>query len=173
MSKYISNINMVHKITLWLTTFLYFFATLTLVVAAFSLLGKAIYEIYDSILVKGEINKNILDAITYTVIAIAVCDVGRYLVEEEVEHEKKLNSPAEARKTLTRFMAVITIALLLEGLVGVFEAGNNDMSGVMFPLAIIIGAIFVLIGLGVFQRLSVGTERLLAKQEGLIPDDEK
>lgn len=171
MNKNKINLYVVHKITLWITTFLYLLASLTLVAAAFCLSGKAIYEIYDSILVKGEINKEILDAITYTVIAIAVCDVGRYLVEEEVEHEKKLNSPTEARRTITRFMVIITIALSLEGLVGVFEAGNNNMSGVMFPIAIVICAIVVLIGLGVFQRLSVGTECLLSKQKELTSDD--
>ena len=130
------------------------FASLTLILAAFSLAGKAFYEIYDSVLVKGEISKDILNAITYTVIAIAVCDVGRYLVEEEVEHEKKLRSPEEARKTITRFMVVISIALSLEGLVGVFEAGNRNITGVLYPIAIVICAIMVLIGLGIYQRLT-------------------
>ncbi len=171
MNKKKMNLNLIHKITLWLTTLLYLLASITLIVAAFCLSGKAVYEIYDSIIVKAEINKDILNAITYTVIAIAVCDVGRYLIEEEVEHEKKLNSPHEARRTITRFMVVITIALSLEGLVGVFEAGNKNPTGVPYPIAIVIYTIIVLIGLGIFQRLSVGTEGLLLRHKEITPSD--
>ena len=171
MNKNNINIHLIHKLTLWLTNLLYLLASLTLIVAAFCLSAKAVYEIYDSIIVKAEINKDILSAITYTVIAIAVCDVARYLIEEEVEHEKKLNSPQEARQTITRFLVVITIALSLEGLVGIFEAGNTDMTGVMYPIAIVICAIIVLIGLGIFQRLSVKTECILLEQERAVPSD--
>ena len=171
MNKTNHKIFMLHRYTLWLTSFLYFIASLTLILAAFCLSGKAIFEIYNSILLKGEINKDILNAITYTVIAIAVCDVGRYLIEEEVEHEKKLNSPTEARRTLTRFMVVITIALSLEGLIGVFEAGNKDITGVMFPIAIVICALLVLMGLGVYQRLSVRSEEILLKKKNGLSDE--
>ena len=69
---------MVHRVTHWVTTLLYSIASLTLILAAFSLAGKALYEVYVSVLVEGKIDKDILNAITYTVIAIAVCDVGRF-----------------------------------------------------------------------------------------------
>ncbi len=162
----------IHRVTLFVTTLLYLFASLTLILAAFSLAGKAFYEIYDHVLIKGEITKDILNAVTYTVIAIAVCDVGRYLVEEEVEHEKRLRSPSEARKTVTRFMVVISIALSLEGLVGVFEASNRNMNGVLYPISIVMCSIFVLIGLGIYQRLSVKTEYKLQKVKEHLSEDQ-
>lgn len=162
----------IHQFTIGITTLLYTFASLTLILAAFSLAGKAFYEIYDAVILKGEINKDILNAITYTVIAIAVCDVGRYLVEEEVEHEKNLHSPTDARKTITRFLVVISIALSLEGLIGVFEAGNSNISGVLYPIAIVICAVFVLLAMGIFQRLSVETEIRLQNEKDSKSDND-
>ncbi|HIG65284.1 MAG TPA: hypothetical protein EYQ43_06975 [Methyloprofundus sp.] len=55
-------------------------------------------------------------------------------------------------------MVVISIALSLEGLESVFEAGNENVTDVLFPIAIVICAVFVLLGLGIYRRLSVGTE---------------
>ena len=130
------------------------------------------HEVYVSVLVEGKIDKDILNAITYTVIAIAVCDVGRFLVAEEVEHEKRLHSLAEIRKTITRFMVVISIALSLEGLVGVFEAGNSNMTEVLYPIAIVICAILVLVALGFYQRFSVETEIKLLKVKDQLSEDD-
>ncbi|HIL77914.1 MAG TPA: hypothetical protein EYG48_03205 [Methylococcales bacterium] len=53
-----------HRLTLIVTTLLYVFASLTLILAAFSLAGKAFYGIYDTVLFKGGVNKDILNAIT-------------------------------------------------------------------------------------------------------------
>ena len=168
-----SNRQILHKITTWITTILYCCASLSLILASFSLVGISFYELFDSVLITGPVNKDIIQSITYTVIAIAVCDVGRYLIEEEVEQEKKLHSPAEARRTVTRFMVVVAIALSLEGLVGVFEMGNKDIRGVLFPLAIALSAVVVLIGLGVYQRLSAGIETKLQKAEELSADNDQ
>ena len=172
MSKDTTDNRMVHRVTHWVTTLLYSIASLTLILAAFSLAGKALYEVYVSVLVEGKIDKDILNAITYTVIAIAVCDVGRFLVAEEVEHEKRLHSLAEIRKTITRFMVVISIALSLEGLVGVFEAGNSNMTEVVYPIAIVICAILVLVALGFYQRFSVETEIKLLKVKDQLSEDD-
>ncbi len=147
----------------FISNFLYLVASLTLMVAAFTMVGKAIYDLYKLLFVEFRISKSILDAISYTIIAIAVFDVGRYLIEEEVQRDKELRSPSEARRTLTRFMVVITIALALEGLVGVFEAGNRDVTEVLYPLALVISAVVVMVGLGVYQRMSLQTERELLK----------
>ena len=70
-------------------------------------------------------------------------------------------------------MVVVAIALSLEGLVGVFEMGNKDIRGVLFPLAIVLSAVVVLIGLGVYQRLSAGIETKLQKAEELSADNDQ
>jgi len=135
-------------------------------VAAFTMVGKALFDLYTLLFVEFRISKSILDAISYTIIAIAVFDVGRYLIEEEVQRNKELRTPGEACRTLTRFMVVITIALALEGLVGVFEAGNRDITKVLFPLALVLSAVVVMVGLGVYQRMSLLTEQEILKSDG-------
>ncbi len=130
------------------------------------MVGKALFDLYTLLFVEFRISKSILDAISYTIIAIAVFDVGRYLIEEEVQRNKELRTPGEACRTLTRFMVVITIALALEGLVGVFEAGNRDITKVLFPLALVLSAVVVMVGLGVYQRMSLLTEQEILKSDG-------
>jgi hypothetical protein len=45
------------------------------------------------------------------------------------------------------------IAVALEGLVGIFEAANKDFTLVLWPLALILASVFIMIGLGIFLRL--------------------
>lgn len=63
----------------------------------------------------------VLDAIGYIVIAIAVFDVSKYLIEEEVIREREMRRASEARRSLTRLVATITIATLLEAVVITFK----------------------------------------------------
>lgn len=138
-----------------LTRLLYFLASLLFIIAALCLVLKAFYEIYFFVIVRGQVDKDLLDAISYAIIAIAVADVGRYLFEEEVQRDKQSHSPGEARQTFTRFMVVIAIAVALEGLVGIFEAANKDFTLVLWPLALILASVFIMVGLGVFLRLVI------------------
>ena len=148
----------VHNVTSYMSRTLYFLASLLFMVAAICLVLKAFYEIYFFVIVHGKIDKDLLDAISYAIIGIAVADVGRYLFEEEVHHAERTHSPGEARRTFTRFMVVIAIAVALEGLVGIFEAANKDFTLVLWPLALVLSSMFIMVGLGVFLRLVVDTD---------------
>jgi hypothetical protein len=151
---------------------LYFLASLSLILASLFLIFKALHDLYTFTIVKGEINKDLLDAVSFAIIAIAVLDVGRYLLEEEVQQENVLHSPGEARRTLTRFMVVIAIAVALEGLVGVFEAGNKDIKVVLYPLSLVLVSVTIMVGLGIFIRLIFQTERQVeGKQHQSMDND--
>lgn len=143
----------VHSAASFSSRLLYFLASLLFIVAALCLVLKAFHEIYIFVVVRGQIDKDLLDAISYAIIAIAVADVGRYLFEEEVQRHKQSHSPDEARQTFTRFMVVIAIAVALEGLVGIFEAANKDFALVLWPLSLILSSVLIMVGLGVFLRL--------------------
>jgi len=148
----------VHRVASYVSRSFYFLASLLFIVAALCLVLKAFQEIYIFVIVHGKIDKDLLDSISYAIIAIAVADVGRYLFEEEVQRDKQSHSPDEARQTLTRFMVVIAIAVALEGLVGIFEAANKDFTLVLWPLALILASVLIMVGLGVFLRLVSGPE---------------
>jgi len=59
------------------------------------------------------------------VVAMAVFDVSRFLLEEEVFRNRELGSPTEARVTLTKFFVIISIAVSLEALVFIFDAAKK------------------------------------------------
>jgi len=100
----------------------------------------------------------LLEAIGYVVIAVAVFDVSKYFVEEEVIRGREMRIPSEARRSLTKFMSTIVIAVSIEGLVMVFRESGKDVTRVLYPAAILLMGVVIILGLGVFQRLSAIVE---------------
>ena len=106
----------------------------------------------------GEAGPALLEAIGYVVIAMAVFDVAKYFVEEEVIRGREMRLASEARRSLTKFISTITIAVFIEGLVLVFRQSGQDISLVLYPAAILITGILIILGLGLYQRLSADVE---------------
>lgn len=100
----------------------------------------------------------ILDILGYVIVAIAVFDVAKYLFEDEVRRGAEKRSAAEARRSLTKFLSTIIIALFLEALVLVFKTAREDVGMMGYPVALLAASILVLVGLGVFQRMSATVE---------------
>jgi small basic protein len=64
---------------------------------------------------------------------------------------RELRSPVEARRSLTKFVTIIIIALSLEAVVGILEAGRNEtFDQLIYPAMVIVTAILALM----FQFLS-------------------
>ena len=107
----------------------------------------------------------ILDAIGYTIISIAVFDVGKYLFEEEVLRGREMRKAGEARRSLTKFLSTIAIAIFLESLVAVFEASKSDeISNMIYPTFLLFGGVAMVVGLGIYQRLSAVVEKELREE---------
>jgi len=96
----------------------------------------------------------LLDAIGFIVIAKAVFDVAKYLLEEEVLKGCELASPRESRETLTKFVVIITIAVCLEALAFIFDSANRDISTLIYQTFLLLAGILCIVGLGVYQKLS-------------------
>jgi hypothetical protein len=107
----------------------------------------------------------LLSAIGYVVIAMAVFDVAKYFIEEEVIRGRELREAAEARRSLTKFVSTIAIAVFIEGLVIVFQASKDDLSTMIYPTALLLTATLIVVGLGVFQRLSAEVEDKIDKRK--------
>lgn len=155
-----------HKVTSYTSRVLYFLASLSLILASLCLIFKALYELFGFVVIRGQIDKDLLDAISYAIIAIAVLDVGRYLLEEEVQRDKQEHTPNEAQRTFTRFMVVIAISVALEGLVEIFEAGNTDFTMVLYPLALVLCSVVIMVGLGIFLRLIFQPGHQVTNEQG-------
>jgi hypothetical protein len=107
----------------------------------------------------------LLSAIGYVVIAMAVFDVAKYFIEEEVIRGRELREAAEARRSLTKFVSTIAIAVFIEGLVIVFQASKEDLSSMIYPTALLLTATLIVVGLGAFQRLSAEVEDKIDKRK--------
>jgi len=101
----------------------------------------------------------LLTAIGYVVIAIAVFDVAKYFVEEEVIRRPGTLTTSEARRSLAKFISTIVIAVFIEGLVIVFQVSKQDVAQMLYPTALLVTAVLIVLGLGVYQRLNVEVER--------------
>lgn len=142
-------------------------ASMTLVVAATALIGLGCWQ---AITAFGQsaraIAPNVLDAIGYVVIAIAVFDVSKYLMEEEVFRTRQRRQASEARESLTRFISTIAIAVFLEGLVMVFEVSKEKVADLIYPTLLLATGIVVVVGLGLYQRLSATVEQEVEEPDG-------
>jgi uncharacterized membrane-anchored protein len=101
----------------------------------------------------------LLAAIGYVVIAMAVFDVAKYFIEEEVIRGRQMRTAAEARRSLTKFISTISIAVFIEGLVLVFRVSRESVAEVLYPTALLITGIVIVVGLGGYQRLSADVEQ--------------
>ena len=137
---------------------IYSIVSLTLALISLAMVAYALWEVWSAIATNTAIIQKILDAIGLIVVAVAVFDVAKYLMEEEVLRDRELRSAREARRTLTKFLVIIAIAVNLEALVFIFGAGSTDVSTLLYPTALLASGTLMVIGLGIFQRLSVSAE---------------
>lgn len=105
-----------------------------------------------------DIGGALLAAVGYTVIALAVFEVAKYLLEEEVFHRSEMRFTGEARRGMTKFISTIAIAIFLEALVLVFATGKEDPSLMLYPTLLLFAGVALVVGLGVYQRLSAMAE---------------
>jgi hypothetical protein len=143
----------------YLTRTVFAFASLLLLLAAMALIGFGVKDALEGI---GSPDKSgadaVLDVLGYVIVAIAVFDVAKYIFEDEVRRGNEKRSAAEARRSLTKFLSTIVIALFLEALVVVFKTAREDVALLLYPTALLVASVMVLVGLGVFQRLSATVE---------------
>lgn len=124
--------------------------------------GVQVFEAYSSPQI--DVGSVLLEAVGYTIIAIAVFDVGKYLLEEEAIRAREMRQAGEARRSMTKFISTIIIAVFLEALVAVFEASKSpDVSTMVFPTFLLLAGVGLLMGLGVYQRLSAQVEHQIVE----------
>jgi len=148
----------------WLSRIAFGTASLVLMAMSLALVGFAITELYGAAArSQGEFGDALLSAIGYVVIAMAVFDVAKYFIEEEVIRGREMRIASEARRSLTKFISTISIAVFIEGLVTVVRVSKQDVDKMLYPNLLLLTAIVIVVGLGLYQRLSAAIER---KDEG-------
>ena len=143
-----------------LARLLFILVTLALFGLALALVATGVWQ-----LVSGALNReagiyDLMNGVGLLIVSLAIVDVAKFVFEENIVRERELRAPAEALRSLTKFMTIIVIALSLEAVVGIFEAGRNKtFDQLLFPTLVMVSAILALVGLGGFQYLSRRSQR--------------
>ena len=142
----------------YVATIIYMIASSALFLISVLLVIYGVWEVIYAIY-QGRPYVNVaLDAIGLIVISMAVFDISKYLYEEHVVSDRELRSAREARETLTTFLVIIAIAVTLEALVFIFQTGSTDISKLLYPTGLLVASVFLIVGLGWYQRLSTHAE---------------
>ena len=150
----------------YVTRAVFAFASLLLMALAVALVGFGLADAVKAFAAPDASGADaILDVLGYVIVAIAVFDVAKYLFEEEVQRDKEKRSAAEARRSLTKFLSTIVIAVFLEALVVVFKTAREDVALLIYPTALLVAAVIVLVGLGAFQRFSAAVEEKVGVED--------
>jgi hypothetical protein len=139
----------------WLSRLLFVLVALALFALAISMVVAGAWQLIQGG-IGGEVGiYSLMNGVGLLIVSLAIVDVAKFVVEENVVRERELRSPAEARRSLTKFMTIIVIALSLEAVVGIFESGREkNFNEMLYPSLVMVVAVLALVGLGAFQFLS-------------------
>lgn len=136
------------------STAVFFLMGITFMVVALVIIGVSAWKLFELPCEKCDLLQELLSFVGFLIIAVAIFDVGLYLLEEQALKERKLRTPGEIRQSLTKFMVIIVIAVSLESLINVLKASTSDMRLLTYPSILLFVAVLLMVGLGLYQRFS-------------------
>ncbi len=143
-----------------LSNFGYIAACIVLYLIALCILITSVYGIIRDMTSGSYTVYKLLDEVGLIVFSMAVIDVGKYLMLEEVIRKGKSEKPPkETRKTLTKFAIIIATALSLEGLVLTIEVAKQDITQIVYPVMVLLTATLFIVAIGIYQMLNSRSEK--------------
>lgn len=140
----------------------------TIVVGLFAVVAVLLYSAWTELyaLLAGHIHVadqhlKPFSVIIYLTLALAVFDLGKTTLEEEVLMHKDIFRHSSTRRTITRFIAAILIAVSIEALLLVFKSALGNTTTLVPAVWMMIAAVGLLIGLGIYVYLGARAETLL------------
>ena len=142
----------------WLTNAFYTIVSLILMMFAAVLVATGPIALVGALLQGDPFVEAIVSSLSYLILSIAVFDVAKYVYDEEVRRGREMRKAAETRRSITKFLTVIIIAVLMDALVALSKAGQGELNQLVYPVILIMGGVALLLSLGIFQRLSATVE---------------
>lgn len=96
--------------------------------------------------------------IIYLTLGLAIFDLAKTTFEEEVLMHKDIFRHSSTRRTITRFMAAILIAVSIESLLLMFKSALGDGEHLADAVWMMMSAVGLLIGLGLYVYLGAKAE---------------
>ncbi|MEX0624225.1 hypothetical protein [Saccharospirillum sp.] len=98
-----------------------------------------------------------VNVVNSLIIGLAMFELGAGINKEYTDADQEENVFTNIRRTITRFLGTVCIALVLESLIMIIKYSQLDLAGNLFyPVAILGGASLLLISLGGFLALTKG-----------------
>ncbi|MEJ2058967.1 MAG: hypothetical protein P8Y64_00560 [Gammaproteobacteria bacterium] len=162
-----------------LPRYFYLAVSLILITVALLLVSYGLFEVWVAMHAGRDfVTDELLNAIGVIVISVALVDVAKFLLEEEVMRRRSpRSSTVEMRRSLSKFVSIIAIAVCMESLVYIFKAGKMDMKLLIYPSLLLLSGTLMIIGLGVYLRVTQFALRTesdaLFRDTKKRPDDER
>jgi hypothetical protein len=157
-----------------LARLLFILVTLALFGLALALVASGVWQLLSGGFAGEAGIYDLMNGVGLLIVSLAIVDVAKFVFDENIVRERELRAPAEALRSLTKFMTIIIIALSLEAVVGIFEAGRDKrFEQLVYPTLVMVSAILALVGLGGFQYLSRRSQREAAAGSDDADADER
>lgn len=136
-------------------TFYYLFLLLSI-----SLGALAIHEFFLSFTSDESLAQGLIKTINIAIMSLAIFELGVGIGKEyDSEQGEQDNIYSSVRRSITRFVAAVCTALVLEGLIMVIKYSQMELAGnLLYPVAIIASASLLLLSLGGFLKLTRDTQ---------------
>jgi hypothetical protein len=145
----------------------------TIVVGLFAVVGLLLWaavgevvSLFAGDVVGEDLHLKPFGVIIFLTLALAIFDLGKTILEEEVLMHKDIFRHSSTRRTITRFVAAILIAVSIEALLLMFKAALGGGEGMVAAVMMMVTAVGLLVGLGVYVFLGARAEVALLRQRG-------
>lgn len=131
------------------------------------LLWTALRDIYGLFVVEqvGQDPLQPFGIIIFMTLALAIFDLGKTILEEEVLMHKDIFRHSSTRRTITRFVSTILIAISIEALLTMFKASLGEKQYIEPAIWMMLAVVGLLVGLGAYVYLGAKAEWLLIKTQ--------
>lgn len=123
------------------------------------LIVVASYSFVDFVFInaQGEFMSAVIKSINTLVISLAMFELGAGISKEYSSSDEEENIYFHVRRTITRFVGTVCIALVLEALIMIIKYSQLELAGnLYYPVGILFGGSSLLVALGAFLRLTKG-----------------
>jgi hypothetical protein len=96
----------------------------------------------------------IFGTVILVTLGLAIFDLGKTILEEEVLLHKDIHHEGSIRRTISRFMAAIVIAVSIESLLLMFKSLLGGADHLNDAVLMLFAAVAMLVGLGVYLKLT-------------------
>jgi hypothetical protein len=103
-----------------------------------------------------EIANILIKSVNTSIIALAIFELGIGIGKEYGKHaDEEDHTYLVIRRTITRFVGTVCIALVLEALIMIIKYSQLDLAGnLYYPVGILLGSSVLLAGMGLFLQLT-------------------